>query len=68
MYWSVESQKPDGAVAIAEEGGKFYVNKDGKAAVKATLVDADGKVVQTLAYASVLSKTAKIKAIQLYML
>lgn len=66
VYWSVESQKPDGAVAIAEEGGKFYVNKDGKATVKATLVDADRKVVQTLAYASVLSKTAKIKAIQLY--
>lgn len=66
VYWSVESQKPDGAVAIAEEGGKFYVNKDGKAKVKATLVDADGKVVQTLAYASVLSKTAKITAIQLY--
>lgn len=66
VYWSVESQKPDGAVAIAEEGGKFYVNKDGKATVKATLVDADEKVVQTLAYASVLSKTAKITAIQLY--
>ena len=66
VYWSVESQKPDGAVTIAEEGGKFYVNKDGKAKVKATLVDADGKVVQTLAYASVLSKTAKITAIQLY--
>lgn len=66
VYWSVESQKPAGAVAIAEEGGKFYVNKDGKAKVKATLVDADGKVVQTLAYASVLSKTAKITAIQLY--
>ena len=66
VYWSVESQKPDGAVAIAEEGGKFYVNKDGKAKVKATLVDADGKVVQTLAYASILSKTAKITAIQLY--
>ena len=66
VYWSVESQKPAGAVEIAEEGGKFYVNKDGKAKVKATLVDADGKVVQTLAYASVLSKTAKIRAIQLY--
>ena len=66
VYWSVESQKPAGAVEIAEEGGKFYVNKDGKAKVKATLVDADGKVVQTLAYASVLSKTAKITAIQLY--
>ena len=66
VYWSVESQKPAEAVAIAEEGGKFYVNKDGKAKVKATLVDADGKVVQTLAYASVLSKTAKITAIQLY--
>ncbi|MDD6106185.1 MAG: Ig-like domain-containing protein [Ruminococcus sp.] len=66
VYWSVESRKPAGAVAIAEEGGKFYVNKDGKATVKATLVDADGKVVQTLAYASVLSKTAKIRAIQLY--
>lgn len=66
VYWSVESQKPAEAVAIAEESGKFYVNKDGKAKVKATLVDADGKVVQTLAYASVLSKTAKITAIQLY--
>lgn len=66
VYWSVESQKPAGAVEIAEEGGKFYVNKEGKATVKATLVDADGKVVQTLAYASVLSKTAKITAIQLY--
>lgn len=66
VYWSVESQKPDGAVAIAEEGGEFYVYKDGKATVKATLVDADANAVQTLAYASVLSKTAKIKAIQLY--
>lgn len=66
VYWSVESQKPAEAVAVAEESGKFYVNKDGKAKVKATLVDADGKVVQTLAYASVLSKTAKITAIQLY--
>ena len=66
VYWSVESQKPAGAVEIAEEGGKFYVNKDGKATVKATLVDADANAVQTLAYASVLSKTAKIKAIQLY--
>lgn len=66
VYWSVENQKPDKAVAIAEEGGEFYVYKDGKATVKATLVDADGKVVQTLAYASVLSKTAKITAIQLY--
>lgn len=66
VYWSVESQKPDGAVAIAEEGGEFYVYKDGKATVKATLVDADANAVQTLAYASVLSKTAKIKTIQLY--
>lgn len=66
VYWSVESQKPDGAVAIAEEGGEFYIYKDGKATVKATLVDADANAVQTLAYASVLSKTAKIKAIQLY--
>lgn len=66
VYWSVESQKPDGAVAIAEEGGEFYVYKDGKATVKATLVDADGKVVQPLAYAAIISKTAKIEAIQLY--
>ena len=66
VYWSVESQKPDGAVAIAEEGGEFYVYKDGKATVKATLVDADANAVQPLAYAAIISKTAKIEAIQLY--
>ena len=66
VYWSVESQKPAGAVAIAEEGGEFYVYKDGKATVKATLVDADANAVQPLAYAAIISKTAKIEAIQLY--
>lgn len=66
VHWSVVNQKPDRAVAIAEEDGEFYVYKDGKATVKATLVDADAKAVQTLAYAAVISKTAKIEAIQLY--
>ena len=66
VYWSVENQKPDKAVAIAEEGGEFYVYKDGKATVKATLVDAEANPVQTLAYAAVISKTSKIEAIQLY--
>lgn len=65
LKWSLSGTKPEGAAAISEDSGEFFVYQNGKAVVNAYLVKADGSE-ERLASAAVISKASEIKDIKLF--